>query len=456
MPAMLHASRGDPARGVGWVVAGCSVLMGATAWLDPPLLPDLIGALLALGGVVFAWRHLTASWLAWLLVAGLSLEMTLNDLIGPAAFQATIAVVKSGELGLVVLTIIRFGLLPDRFNPILGFVWIAVAGLVTGLHPDLTRLDMLRSLLGSVTPFLVFFCVKPAGWGPSVRTAVTFIPVLSVVLGSALDFAGLRPVLVDGGGLRLAGLGHPAFLAGVCLPAIYAGLLRWLRTGSGRTALLLAVNLAILFLTGARAPAAYAAFVIAASLLLASDAAVPRAHRLVLLAAGIVTVPVLLLIGETYSSLRLFEILADGDAGHLSGRDLLWPAFEAAAAQAPWFGWGLGAGNFVIPHGSQLAVLLGTWAAHNEYLRIQVEGGYVGRTLLIALFVLWTVSHTRRLPRLERLVMRLIFVAFAGHAATDNVLISTPVCVFFAFVAAVYSEADATASNRLRDKPHVA
>jgi hypothetical protein len=70
--------------------------------------------------------------------------------------------------------------------------------------------------------------------------------------------------------------------------------------------------------------------------------------------------------------------------------------------------------------------------------------------------VLWTVFHTRRLPPADRVVMRLIFLTFAAHCATDNVLISTPACVLFAFVAAVYDEAEEAASNRLRDTFHVA
>jgi O-antigen ligase len=230
----------------------------------------------------------------------------------------------------------------------------------------------------------------------------------------------------------------------------------WLRTGSRRAALLLALNLTILFLTGARAPAAYAAIVIGGSLILAPSAAIPRAHRLALIAIGLTALPVLLVLGESYSSLRLFEVLVAGDASHLSGRDLLWPEFEAASARAPWFGWGLGSGNLVIPRDGLIAQLLRTWAAHNEYLRIQVEGGYVGRTLLIVLFVLWTISHTRRLPALERLVIRLILLTFAAHAMTDNVLISTPAAVYFAFIAAVYAEVDDAPSNRLRETPEVA
>jgi hypothetical protein len=36
------------------------------------------------------------------------------------------------------------------------------------------------------------------------------------------------------------------------------------------------------------------------------------------------------------------------------------------------------------------------------------------------------------------------------------VLISTPACVYFAFIAAVYAEADEAESNRLPETPHVA
>jgi len=238
--------------------------------------------------------------------------------------------------------------------------------------------------------------------------------------------------------MRLAALGHPAFLANVCLPAIYSVLLRWLRDGAPRTGLLLAANFAVLILTGARAPMAYATLVVVGSLIAAPNAAVPRAHRWIMCLAGLTAVPVVFVLGESYSSLRLFSVLA-GEAGDLSGRQLLWPAFEAAAAQAPWFGWGLGAGNVILSRDGAIAQLLHTWAAHNEYLRLQVEGGYLGRTLLLALFAVWVVRRTSRLAPAERLVMRLVFLAYAAHAATDNVLISTPACVFYTFVAAVFS-----------------
>jgi len=432
-----------------WVVGFATI---ATAALSPAALPTMIGALLALGVLMLAYRHLSVAFVVWLLVAGQSLEMALTDLTEPEAYPVIIAAVKATEISLVALMMVRFGVQSDRFNPAWAFVAMGALDAVVGIPPDLRTADMLRSLIGSITPFLIFFCVKPPGWNLAVRRAVATVPVLSVVLGSVLAVFGLRPVFVDSGGLRLSGLGHPAFLAGVCLPAIYVGLLHWLRTASSRAALLLGVNLVILFLTGARAPAAYAAIVVIFSLILVPDAVVPRAHRLVLVAAGLAAFPVLAILGETFGGFRLFE-LAAGDAGDLSGRDKLWPLFEAAAAQAPWFGSGIGSGNLVIPHDGPIVQLMHTWAAHNEYLRILVEGGHIGRGLLILLFVLWVTSHTRRLPRLERVVMRLVFLTYAAHAVTDNVLISTPACVFFAFVAAVFADPP---GERLRESLDVA
>ena len=224
---------------------------------------------------------------------------------------------------------------------------------------------------------------------------------------------------------------------------------------------LLFVNLVILLLTGARAPSAYAAIVVRRQPDFGARTRRFRARTAWLCSPpDSRPCPVLLVIGENYSALRMFEVLS-GEPGQLSGREMLWPAFEAAAAQAPWFGWGIGSGNLVIPRDGPIATLLRTWAAHNEYLRIQVEGGYVGRGLLIGCFVAWATLRTRRLPPLERLVTRLVFLTFAAHAFTDNVLISTPACVFFALLAAVFAEAEEAAagnapSDRLRRTGDVA
>ncbi|HJS88182.1 MAG TPA: O-antigen ligase family protein, partial [Acetobacteraceae bacterium] len=148
--------------------------------------------------------------------------------------------------------------------------------------------------------------------------------------------------------------------------------------------------------------------------------------------------PVLLAGAGALSDLRVFNLLLS-DAADLSGRGELWPYFEQAASRSPWFGWGVGAGNVVVPQDSEVVSQMHTWAAHNEWLRLLVEGGQLGRAALAGLFALWAWRHTRPLSYAERVIMRLVFVALACHACTDNVLISTSACVLFAFCAAVFA-----------------
>ena len=251
-----------------------------------------------------------------------------------------------------------------------------------------------------------------------------------------LSIAGIRPLFIDSGGARLAALGHPAFLAGVCLPAIYACLIQLYREGRRGDQLLLIVNVLILILTGARAPLAYGVAVTGLSLISIPSSVYAARDRRMLILGALALLPVVAILASALEEVRLFNILFN-EAGNLSGRTLLWPSFENAAAQSPWFGWGVGSGNTVIAPDSRIAQILHTWAAHNEYLRIQVEGGWIGEILLIGLFAGWVIGHTSRLQASDRRIMRLVFIAFACHAFTDNVLISTPACVLFAFSIAV-------------------
>ena len=417
----------------GALAAAAAGTVLAPRWFWLPL-----AIVAAAGGTVLAFRHTIVFCAAWLLIAGASLEMTLIDLVGPAAFQATIAVVKATELGLALLCVLRYGLSPDVFNPALAFLAMFVAGLAHGLHPDLPPLDSLRSLVGSVAPFAFAFSRLSRGWGRAMIRMTAWIPLVTLAAAGALDIAGLRPLFVDSGGQRLAGLGHPAFLAGVCLTAIYACLVELYREGRSRWLVLLGVNFLLLALTGARAPLAYGVAVTGLTLAFLRSPVFPRRGRILPILLAACLLPVLVFLASDLSSVRLFNVLSN-QAANLSGRDLLWPPFEQAAAASPWFGWGVGAGNAIIPPTSDLARLIQTWAAHNEYLRMAVEGGQFGRGLLVVLLVAWVIRHTRVLCRTDKVIMRLVFLAFAAHAYTDNVLISTPACVFFAFATAVFA-----------------
>ena len=432
---MVTAAR-LPSPGIAILFAFFATLL-AVAGVAPNAVWLLLCIPMVLGVALLAWRHLAGFSAAWLLLAGISLEMTLNDLVSPSAYGVTIAVVKAAELSLAGLCMLQYGPQLDMFNPAWAYLAIFTVGLLHGLHPGLSGADSLRSLAGSVAPFAFCFSRPPRGWADAIIRTARWIPLLSVAGGGVLDICGLRPLFVDSGGMRIAGLGHPAFLAGVCLVAVYACLIRLYRNEASGDLILLGVNLLILVLTGARAPLAYGVAVTSLTLAFIPAPCMPARQRWLLLLGVAVLMPAFALLDPALSNIRLFNLLAT-DTTDLSGRNLLWPSFEAAARESYWLGWGLGAGNFIIPHDSEVAQLLQTWAAHNEYLRIGVEGGQLGRGLLIAFFVLWVMRHMRRLPRAERQIIRLIFIAFAAHAFTDNVLISTPASVLFSFVTAVF------------------
>jgi O-antigen ligase len=417
------------------VMLGCGLLV-------PPVFGLLLAATVASGIAFLALRFPAGFCVAWLLITGMSLEMAAHDLIGEEAYQPVIALVKGIEIGLGMLCALRFGPRFDPLCPAWAFLAMLVAGVVHGLRPGLTTMDSLRSAIGSVAPFVFCFCRVPRSWAEAMIQATKWCPVLAVAACIPLSVAGIRPLFVDSGGARLAGLGHPAFLAGVCLPAIYACLIQLYRLGRRGDLVLLVANMLILMLTGARAPFAYAAAVTGLSLITIRSGVFAARDRLLLLLSAATLLPVLALLAGGLGEVRLFNVIMN-EAGNLSGRSLLWPSFEAAAAESPWFGWGVGAGNAVVSPDGRVAKILHTWAAHNEYLRIDVEGGAVGEALLIALFAGWVMVRTRDLRPSDRRIMRLAFLAFAGHAFTDNVLISTPACVMFAFTAAVFARRDA-------------
>lgn len=413
------------------------------AWLMPGFLWQILVASLASGALFLAVRHTTFFCMGWLLIAGCSLEMTLSDLVGPEVFQPAIAVIKAAEMGLAVIAALRWGVRGDPWNPAWAFAIVAVVGFAHGLYPGLTMADSARSLIGSVAPFAFCFIRAPARWADASIRAIRWCAVVAVAGGVVLALAGVRPLFVDSGGMRLTGLGHPAFLATVCMASVYATLIWFYRTGDPAELLLLAVNLLLLLLTGARAPLFFGVMVSGVTLGWVSAPHVSLRWRVFALLGAGATIPVLIafMLAGGLGEVRIFNLLSS-DATHLSGRETLWAAFEEAIQGSPWVGWGIGAGNAIIPPDGPIAQLLRTWAAHNEYLRLQVEGGRLGLGLLIVMFCVWVWQRTRLLPTAERRIMRLVFLAFAGHAFTDNLLISTPACVLLTLAAAVFAHAE--------------
>ena len=160
----------------GLIAASLAALFGCAA-VAPALFWLLLAAALAAGVALLALRHTAAACAMWLLLAGATLEMTLGDLIGPEAFQPTIAMVKGAGLGSRgSLRCCATGRRVDPFNPGIAFVVIYLAGMAHGLHPNLTPSDSLRSLIGSFAPYAFSFSGLSLGWARAMIRMTTWIP----------------------------------------------------------------------------------------------------------------------------------------------------------------------------------------------------------------------------------------------------------------------------------------
>ncbi len=254
-------------------------------------------------------------------------------------------------------------------------------------------------------------------------------------LDAVLALAGLDQLYtLEQGALRLGGNGQPPFLGGFALIGLYATVLELADRPRKRVAGLAAANFIIILLTGARSPLALGGLAIFALLLMQK--------RLLPLAASGAMAAMILLASGLLGFLRAVDLTRLGEATNLSHRLLVWPYFIEAIRQSPWVGWGVGAGKVIIPVSSQLDQLLGTNAAHDEYLRIGSEGGLLGLGLLAALLALWAARGSRPLPRARRWLVRLVFIAFAVQSITDNTLIATTGSVFFLWASAIFADAE--------------
>ena len=119
---------------------------------------------------------------------------------------------------------------------------------------------------------------------------------------------------------------------------------------------------------------------------------------MVLAAAGALMALAVLFLGN-FSFIRVVDLVQMGQA-----RQSIQPKSDLAVflkqRSRPPLGWAgaLGAGKVVVPVNHGIAQLIGTNAAHNEYLRIGCEGGLFGTALLVICMALWAYRGARGLP----------------------------------------------------------
>ena len=102
-----------------------------------------------------------------------------------------------------------------------------------------------------------------------------------------------------------------------------------------------------------------------------------------------------------------------------SGRASSWSYVYSVAEVNLAFGRGLGAGPLV---GASPSNTQGFLAQHNEYLRMLLEGGFIGGFVVLSSAIFATTSAVRRVPSGRQATLWAYLVGCAVYSFTDNTL----------------------------------
>jgi hypothetical protein len=310
------------------------------------------------------------------------------------------------------------------------FSCILLIMLTTAICAVLSSYDMFDPGRYVKSAFSLFSTLLLLSGKPSEKDRVflikfaTWLPIVCVGLGILYDIAGIRTLwYTDFLGVRRmqatsipAGLGSFAYLGSVAamLMAVYF---------DKRYFFITLVNIMILLLSAARMPLALA---IGICLIVYYSFYARTVFQAYLSTSAL----------AVFAAAAFFAV-GDGimnrfESNSLSGRDLLWEALNAVLAQYPGFGIGLGHQITVVPE--DVMVKAATFAAHDEYLRLSLETGYVGATiiysLLAAIFIYYMVAN----PRARNAIYISIIASFFVYCRTDNAISSgiTPIMLVLA------------------------
>jgi O-antigen ligase len=412
------------------LLAGAPLLM-AFGWLMPGLFVTLLPVFVLPILAVAAWEFAGA------ILVGLVALIAISPEYHAPAGQATtvIALHKGAVIAIVALIIVRRGFSGQFNGPALAFVaGFLLTPLFGTLHPALNPAEMLRSLFGSIAPFVIIWARTGRRWHDPMILVAALSPTISVLAGVMLTITGHRLFGFDQHNvMRLQGAGIPAFLGYLGEIGTFAAFAEYARTGRPRWLWLTAFAYCSIVASGTRVPMATALIFCLIVLCFARGpnfGIQPRLRLWVLGSFGAAIMGVLVgptLLARTFGSgLTVRQV-------NFSGRDVIWPIFIAAIERHPLFGQGIGTGRFLAPEDQ--VRYIGSNAVHNEYLRLSADMGLVGVGLFIIGHIAWLRRDWRVFTQVERTVLVAFGIAFALHCISDNTLIAPQAVILYAWLA---------------------
>ena len=418
------------------LLAALSVISAVLAWQPFIAAGAVLGALLV--WVTYTWP---------LTVVGVMLALGPLDLsfvtggfkalfpeLGGLDMNGIRLVAVSAGLGLSVLT--DRGALRALSAPrgICYLAFLGFAGVTLSWSPD--ALEGLRLLFKLAYPLLVFLVIS----APS-RTPNEVDRLADWILIGATTLLLLNPAFVVAGGferdlegmLRLGGAGiHQNPFSFYLLVVVLLCAARFAVRGQARYLLLAALAIGWMSLTLTRITMGAALVGLAGMSLY--GALINRNYRGAAAGLGLATViaaalaPVVLVrsFGYLPSLGDLVDLASDPVAlfyaVNWQGRQVIWPVLAHAWSTSPWTGLGMGASAVVLETSFPGLPMV----AHNEYLRLGVDAGWIGVALFFLAIVMWLrvvlqAARSRAAGVREHALPALAAtLAWAVISATDN------------------------------------
>lgn len=365
------------------------------------------------------------------------------------SFLGTHALLKLGVLACLAPAVLRCGV-RNLTNPaILACGLLLIMSLIfSDLYPGLDFAQMIKSLIAFSMPFLFFSMNFRASWIYPGLLLVALLPIISILLGTMAQMAGVLDIIGEPwvvietdywGAQRLGGINIAAHFAIFCYAAIFVCLYLAIIEKRQNFYYLAALNFAFLIFSGTRGPSAAAIIFAAFAILFVSRHDLKASTRMLIIIGGVSVLSALLILYWPSLETR-FTGGADTTGVNTSGRADFWIVWWRAFLEEPIFGHGLGAGAILIDVEANPLLPI---AAHNEYLRLLVDGGVVGLLIFLGGFILLFVNECRYLNHSERMMILGLMVSFALYTFTDNTLTSPPT------IALTFALALITAKSRI-------
>jgi teichuronic acid biosynthesis protein TuaE len=319
-----------------------------------------------------------------------------------------------------------------------GVVAVLTELLATPL-PGLTITQAADSLATLCLGWLVFAINWDWRRDHQLLKVFTWVPILSVLVGFALQAAGILSLFRGSTPPRLEGATIAAWLGALSLYSVIACLALYQR-GQWRWARWLGfVNVIILGATLSRG-AVLALVIVAIPVLVrftrhqlsakSTTGLVKLAIAGAVAAVGVAVLASGLIERDenatTYNATR-YTVTHEIASGRLEA----WAFTYKQAKVNLAFGRGIGAGPLVvkIPGSPE-----GFTAQHNEYIHMLIEEGYVGGVILLMTIAMTLLSSIRRAPPRVHANLAAAGVAFAVFSFTENTLSAAPLAVAFLLV----------------------